>query len=108
MKGTIHIFGYGEAQIVSDAVNFKTNISAFTKLQAVIDNVKSKKPADKSAWDYHAINIFLDLRADYVAQKPDDSNPTDKNAGSFSVKIADLDSAKITALIAEFTTLSQA
>lgn len=108
MKTTIHIFAYGEAQIISETVNFKTNITYFKKLQAVIDDVKSKKPADKTAGDYHAINIFGDMRADYNAKIPDGAKPKDENKSSFSVKFADLDSKKIDALVAEFTALSKA
>lgn len=107
MKGTIHIFGYGEAQIIFETVNFKTGVDKFTKLQAVIDNVKSKKPADKTAGDYHAINIFGDLRADYNAKSSDGAKPKDEDKSSFSVKFADLDSKKLDALVAEFTTLSK-
>lgn len=107
MKGTIHIFGYGEAQIISETVNFKTKVADFTKIQAVIDNVKSKKPADKTAGDYHAINIFGDLRADYQAKRPAVTKPKDEDKSSFSVKASDLDSKKIDALIAEFEILSK-
>lgn len=108
MKGTIHIFGYGEAQIISETVNFKTKVADFTKIQAVIDNVKSKKPADKTAGDYHAINIFGDMKVNYQAKRTKDSKPKDEDKSSFSVKASDLDSKKIDALVAEFTTLSKA
>lgn len=106
MKGTIHIFGYGEAQLISETVNFKAPIADFEKLQAVIDDVKSKKPADKTAGDYHAINIFGDLRVDYRAKCPQDVKPQDEDESSFSVKFSELDSKKIDALVAEFATLS--
>lgn len=108
MKGTIHIFGYGEAQIISETVNFKTGVDKFTKLQAVIDNVKSKKPADKTAGYYHAINIFGDMKVNYQAKRPAGAKPKDEDKSSFSVKIADLDNKKIDALVAEFVTLSKA
>lgn len=108
MTGTIHIFGYGESQIISDTTNFKAAIDKFKKLQAVIDNVKSKKPSDKTAADYHAINIFSDLRADYLAKMPDGSKPGDKDTSSFSVEFKDLDGKKLDALAAEFTALSKA
>ena len=107
MKATIHIFGYGECQLISEAVNFKTGVDKFTKLQPVIDNIKSKKPADKTVGDYHAINIFGDMRADYNAKRPDGAKPKDEDKSSFSVKFADLDSKKIDALVAEFVTLSK-
>lgn len=108
MKATIHIFGYGESQIISDTTNFKAGVDKFTKLQAVIDNIKSKKPADKTAADYHAINIFGDLRVDYIAKGVDGAGSNDEDKGSFSAAFKDLDSKKLDALVAEFTTLSKA
>ena len=104
---TLHFFGYGEAQVISETVNFKAPVGSFTKLQAVIDNIKSKKPADKTAGDYHAINIFGDMKANYQAKRPAGAKPKDEDKSSFSVKFADLDSKKIDALVAEFVTLSK-
>lgn len=69
MSKTIHIFAYGEAQIISKDVNYKTSVSNFTKLQAVIDNIKSLKPADVNASDYHAINIFENMKVAYLSKE---------------------------------------
>ena len=96
---TIHIFGYGEAQIIGKDLNFKAKVSDFTKLQAVIDDVKSKKPEGKASKDHHAINIFDNSKVDYIS--------VDKEA-SFSAKAADLNKTKITALVTEFGTLKAA
>lgn len=65
----IHIFGYGEAQIISDTLNFKAKISDFKKLQAFIDNVKSLKPAEVESKDYHAINIFSESKVSCVSKE---------------------------------------
>lgn len=107
MKGTIHIFGYGESQIISETVNFKTDTKNFKTVQAVIDDIKSKRPKDKTDADYHAINIFGDLRADYIAKRAEGSKPMDEDKSSFSVKFADLDNKKLDALVAEFGALSK-
>lgn len=96
---TIHIFAYGEAQIISKDLNYKTDKTKFSKLQAVVDNIKSKKPADVQVSEYHAINIFDGQRVSYLAKEKE---------GSFSVKFADVDSAKLDALKAEFKTLHDA
>lgn len=93
---TIHIFAYGEAQIIGKDLNFKSKLADFKKLQAVIDDVKSKKPAEKLDKDYHSINIFSDLRVDY--------NATEKD-GSFNVKYSDLNETNINELVAEFEKL---
>ena len=96
---TIHIFGYGEAQIISDTLNYKAGVTKFTKLQAVIDDVKSKKPADVPVMDYHAINIFADSRVSYISKE---------KTGTFSTEFALLNQASLNALIAEFQTLKNA
>lgn len=109
MKGTIHIFGYGEAQIISDTVNHKDSVSNFKKLQAVIDDIKSLKPADVEASDYHAINIFGDLRVSYLSKDSDGlGNAANKVKKSYDVKFSDINQTKLNALIAEFGTLKAA
>jgi hypothetical protein len=104
MKGTIHIFAYGEAQIISDTVNYKDSVSKFTKLQPVIDNIKSLKPADVEASDYHSINIFGDLKVSYLSKDSDGAGAS-KNKKSFSVKFSDLNQNALNELIAEFQSL---
>lgn len=94
----IHIFGYGEAQIISDTINHKANVSEFKKLQAVIDDIKALKPKDVEAAEYHAINIFGSTKADYVSKG-------EKNKGNFSVKFENLNATKLSALVTEFETL---
>jgi hypothetical protein len=93
---TIHIFAYGEAQIIGKDLNFKASVGSFTKLQAVITDIKSKKPADKTDGDYHAINIFYSADCRYMGKAKENS---------FSCKLAELNETKLNALIAEFATL---
>jgi hypothetical protein len=63
---TVHIFGYGETQIIGEDYNKKTSTSGLTKVQAVIDDVWSKKPQNSDAsQDYRAINIFEGMFSDY-------------------------------------------
>lgn len=89
---TLHIFGYGETQLIGDNFNYKTSTSNLASAPAVVADVYSKKPAgsDASA-DYHAVNIFNDMFADYQP-----------NSGSgFRVQYADLNQILIDALIEE-------
>lgn len=46
-KFTLHIFGYGETQIISKDLKVKVKTSDLTKVQPLIDAVWSKKPEDK-------------------------------------------------------------
>ena len=43
-KLTIHIFGYGETQIIKKDVNFKTKTSDLTKVQPLLDAIWAEKP----------------------------------------------------------------
>ena len=91
---TIHIFGYGETQLIGSETNKKVSTSTLTKVQAVIDNVYSQKPTDNNAGtEYHAINIFYDMFADYI--------PKTREEKSFRVKFSDLDATLINELVDE-------
>jgi hypothetical protein len=96
---TIHIFGYGETQLISSDSNKKVATLTLTKVQAVIDNVYSKKPADNNAGtDYHAINIFDNMFADYL--------PKTRDEKSFRVEYKDLDATLINELVEEIKALN--
>ena len=59
---TIHIFGYGETQLIGKDLNSKVETSLLTLADAVDSNVFSKKPTDNtSTIDFHSINIFNNL-----------------------------------------------
>jgi len=105
MKTTIHILGYGETQIISKDINFKTATSDLATAQAVIDDVKSKKPSDKDASNFHVINIF-DENVNYQAKLTEGIKIKDDN-GSFSFGTSELDLLKLNALISELTALKK-
>ena len=91
MYNTLHIFGYGECQVITDTENKKVPTEDCPSAQAVVDMVYALKPVDNNAGtDYRAINIFNDLFADY--QSPE---------GVFRVDYSELDSALIDQLVTE-------
>ena len=56
---TIHIFGYGETQIISKDLSFKLQSSKLATSKALVDAIWLKKPLESIAQEkYHAINIF--------------------------------------------------
>jgi hypothetical protein len=94
---TLHIFGYGETQVIGTdgdtSVNKKVSSAGLTSLTAVVDNVYSFKPVDNlSPNEYHAINIFNNMFADYQPSGEFDS---------WRTEWALLDQAYIDALVAE-------
>jgi hypothetical protein len=46
---TLHIFGYGETQLIGTDFNKKVPSAELTTLAAVVDNVYSFKPEDNTA-----------------------------------------------------------
>jgi hypothetical protein len=91
---TLHIFGYGETQLIGNDFNKKVNTSVLTTVQAVIDNVYSFKPEGNTATEeYHAINIFNDSFANWqTAQQGEEG---------WTVQYSELDATLIDALVAE-------
>ena len=89
---TIHIFGFGTVQAISDTENVQAPIASVqTQADAVIANVWAGKPADYTGPEtYHAINNFNTLFSDWLPNSPD--------AKSFRVEAADLDQSLLDAL----------
>ena len=56
----IHIFGYGETQLITPKFNFKTKTETLKKVKAVVDGVFGLKPSDSQATSdvYRVVNIF--------------------------------------------------
>ena len=97
---TLHIFGYGETQLIGNNLNKKVSSSALTTLQAVIDNVYSFKPADNTAnEEYHAINIFKGMFADWQTK--------DSAVKGWRTEYAELNATLIDALVAEIVALPE-
>ena len=89
---TLHIFGYGQDQLISDTENKLVNADLCPKTQAVVDMVYALKPDGNAATsNYRNINIFHDLFADYA----------DEEGNRFRVEYADLNSALIEKLVTE-------
>lgn len=96
---TLHIFGYGECQVIGDGFNYKVATSLCTTAQAVIDNVYAQKPQGSTAsYDYHAINIFDNMFADWQPNSGD----------GFRVEYSQLSSTEINALVDQIISLATA
>ena len=92
---TVHIFGYGETQLIKENYNQKAPTVDLSAVPPVVANVYSKKPVDNTATsDYHAVNIFNNMFADFQP----------KTGEGFRVKWEDLDKGLIDALLAQFET----
>jgi hypothetical protein len=95
---TIHIFGYGETQIIGKDLNKKATTSSLTKVQDVIDIVYATKPQDNSCTkEFHAINIFEGMFCDFQPKANDEKG--------FRTQWDKLTQATIDALVVEMEAL---
>ena len=92
---TLHIFGFGDVQVITKDGGATKKASELTTLQPVIDNVWSKKPADSpiTTKEYHAINIFEGMFSDWQPKEP--------KVEGFRTPFAELDATLIQALVDE-------
>lgn len=94
---TIHLFGFGDAQIIGKETNGTLKSSTLTTLTEFIDHIKTFKPEDVILSDYHVIHIFNGMDVRYLGKR-EDSN---QDKLDFTIKIADIDTALLTALVEE-------
>ena len=91
---TLHIFEFGDVQLITKEVNVIKKSETLTKLQAVIDDVWGKKPAgNNSTSDYHAINIFDGMFADF--------QPKTKGEKGYRIKFGQLNVDALNDLVDE-------
>lgn len=96
---TVHVFGYGESQIIGTGANKKVASTSLPALAAFVDYVKTKKPAEVVLTDYHVIHVFNDMDVRYLG-KP---TGTKTDVTTFTIKWADLDLTTLTALVTELS-----
>ena len=84
---TLHIFGFGTVQVISDTENKQAPAAAFqAKVDAVVDNVWAGRPDGyQGQKSYHAINNFNGMFSDWLPDQP--------KTESFRVKAENLDQA---------------
>jgi hypothetical protein len=91
---TLHIFEYGETQLIGKDFNKKVPSTVLTTLTDVVNNVYSFKPEGNEATEeYHAINIFNTMFSDW--------QPKSSDAKGWRTEYAELDATAIDALVAE-------
>lgn len=93
---SIHLFAYGESQIISRDTNFKTANSDLSNLTAFVEDIKAKKPEDKEVSEHHVIHIFSDSHLSFVSAK---------KGASFNLKYDQLDQTLLTSLVDELNAL---
>ena len=84
---TIHVFGFGDTQMIGREKNGTVKSENLTKLQAFVDHLKTFKPEDVTLTDYHVIHIFGTNDVRYLGT----GTQVRKDKTSFSVKVSDLD-----------------
>jgi hypothetical protein len=88
---TLHIFGYGECQVITDTENKKVPTEDCPSAQAVVDMVYALKPEGNTAGtDYQNVTIINDIFGSYSSID-----------GSFRVEYSELNAALIDQLVEE-------
>ena len=101
---TIHIFGYGETQIIGKDNNGKVQSSELTSLTALVDHIKTFLPATGvTLTNYHVIHIFEGSDVRYLGVGTEDR----KEETSFSVGFDQIDQTLLTALVDEIISAIQ-
>jgi hypothetical protein len=97
---TIHIFGFGTVQVITDTQNVQCNIADVqAEADACIDDVWGNAPTDYTGTkSYHAINTFYDLFSDW--------QPNVQGDKGFRVPYSDLDSSLFEALATKVLSLN--
>ena len=84
---TIHVFGFGDTQIIGKDNKGMVKSSELTKLETFVTHVKTFLPATGvTLTDYHVIHIFDKNEVKYLGQQAQDK----KANTSFSVKWAQI------------------
>ena len=94
---TIHIFGFGDTQIIKENLNKSAKSADLTTLTAFIDSIKAQKPVEVAAADYHVIHIFEGNSVRYLGQPVEGS----QESTYFSVEWANVDATLLSALVAD-------
>jgi hypothetical protein len=97
---TIHLFGFGDTQIIKEDLNKSVKASELTTQTAFVDAIKALKPEDVVLTDYHVIHIFEGGSVRYLG-KPTEVK-TDKT--SFSVEWENVPTTLLDTLVTEIET----
>ena len=99
---TIHIFGYGETQIIGNDNNGKVQSSELTNLVVLVDHIKTFLPENGvTLTDYHVIHIFEGSDVRYLGVGTEDR----KEDTSFSVKYDQINLTLLDTLVNEVISL---
>jgi hypothetical protein len=90
---TLLIFGYGQTQLITDTDSKLVNSDELLSLNAVIDDIYSKKPLENNSQEnYVRIAIYNNDFSDWVTNNPNDY---------FKVPYDELNQALIDSLVLE-------
>jgi hypothetical protein len=94
---TIHLFGFGDAQIIGKDNNGTVKSDTLTNLTAFVDHVVTFKPEEVILTDYHVIHIFNEMDVRYLGRGTE--NNADKT--DFIVSMTEVDATILANLVNE-------
>jgi hypothetical protein len=97
---TIHLFGFGDSQIIGKDNNGMVKSNTLTNLQAFVDHVVTFKPEEVVLTEYHVIHIFNEMDVRYLGKGTE--NHADKT--DFIVSMTEIDATLLDNLVNELIT----
>jgi hypothetical protein len=94
---TIHLFGFGDSQIIGKDNKGTVKSDTLTNLTAFVDHIKTFKPEDVTLTDYHVIHIFNGADVRYLGK----GSENNQEKTHFSVSFSDVDSTLLNNLVDE-------
>jgi hypothetical protein len=100
----IHIFTYGETQMIGTNYNVKVTTSNLTKVEAFIDYVKSLRPGGLMETNFRIITVFNNSSVRFVSDESSIGFGKDRVSFDYKIEWADLDLSTLEELVAELNT----
>jgi hypothetical protein len=85
---TIHIFGYGEVQLIGGVNDGKVKSTTLSSLTDLVDHIKTFKPETVVESDVHAIHIFEGGDVRFLGKG---AGPLLTEKRAYSFKVSELD-----------------
>ena len=92
---TIHVFGFGDVQVIDDATNKIVKADDLSSLLAFVDHIKALRPQGVADLSYHVIHVFNGASIRYLADNVGD------DSGTFSLEWSEIDPSFASALADE-------
>jgi hypothetical protein len=97
---TVHIFGFGDAQLIGSETNGTVKSATLATLPAFVEHDKTFKPENVTVANYHVIHVFNNMEVRYLGT----CKFNKEEINHFSVKLDQLDATLFSEFLTELET----